>query len=381
MSRILPNAFQTPNTFIDDFLHLLTAEEWKILTYITRRTLGFHRRQDRISITQLAEGLVELDGTRRDWGVGLSRSAVIAALDGLTTYGFVFIVEGEARTSRMRTCYELQLDFDLVDQAGLEARAEARYQANLRRTRKASAARTESEKSSPSDEPQNGGSQSVPQTESAVRPTDREEKERSPSDEPNTVRETDSRAVRPVNRHDHGKEKQIGERQENQINNNTAVAVDDSSHDPPDEQADPDAGDLVAYLKRKGMNAAKEFADIPYAIGRRDFDARRADGQPIEHIVTYWRAQRPTAEEHYGHIPPDRQPPGRAHAADRRERSAPADRRDARHTARPASIRPGGQPPPYVPLSDEAKAALRNAAPLSVDLSFLRGRRASDGEG
>jgi hypothetical protein len=59
------------------------------------------------------------------------------------------------------------------------------------------------------------------------------------------------------------------------------------------------AQDLVAYLKSQGMSVAAQFADIPYDVGRADFDARRADGIPVSHIVTAWRQERPSQEVNY----------------------------------------------------------------------------------
>jgi hypothetical protein len=56
---------------------------------------------------------------------------------------------------------------------------------------------------------------------------------------------------------------------------------------------------LVAYLKSQGMSVAAQFADIPYDVGRADFDARRADGMPVSHIVTEWRQERPSQEVNY----------------------------------------------------------------------------------
>ena len=42
-SDFIPNSYQTPNAYIDKYLHLLTGEEWKVLSYAIRRILGFQK--------------------------------------------------------------------------------------------------------------------------------------------------------------------------------------------------------------------------------------------------------------------------------------------------------------------------------------------------
>lgn len=53
------------------------------------------------------------------------------------------------------------------------------------------------------------------------------------------------------------------------------------------------------FLTDEGIGAAGEFADIPYAIMRADYDARRKDNQTKAAIVRAWRVKRPTAAYHY----------------------------------------------------------------------------------
>jgi hypothetical protein len=152
MSILIPNSFQTPNAYIDRFLHLLTAEEWKVLSYAVRRISGFDKAQDQISLSQFVGGATLKDGTIRDYGTGLSRAAVVKALAGLTTYRLLIAVQPGGHIEA--TTYGLQLDYAQIDQAGLEARLEAQRTTNRKRTQQATVVRTTNHpKASTSDEP------------------------------------------------------------------------------------------------------------------------------------------------------------------------------------------------------------------------------------
>ena len=55
----------------------LSGAEVKVMLYIFRRTLGFKRYADNISLNQLLNGIVRRDGTRLDHGTGLSKSTLL----------------------------------------------------------------------------------------------------------------------------------------------------------------------------------------------------------------------------------------------------------------------------------------------------------------
>jgi phage replication O-like protein O len=67
----------------------LSGAELKVLLYIARRTYGFGKESDRISLSQIAEGIVKRDGTVLDRGTGISRSSVARALNTLEGMGIV----------------------------------------------------------------------------------------------------------------------------------------------------------------------------------------------------------------------------------------------------------------------------------------------------
>ena len=65
MSDLRPNTFQTPNEYVDKYLYLLTSDECKVLLYAVRRIFGFNKDQDRIAVSQFADGLVSTKICRR----------------------------------------------------------------------------------------------------------------------------------------------------------------------------------------------------------------------------------------------------------------------------------------------------------------------------
>lgn len=133
MSDFIPNSFQTPNTYVDEFMHLLTAEEYKVLSYASRRIFGFQKRADRISLSQFAEGK-EYDGDgARDYGTGLNKTTIRKALDGLIRFGLIEQIAENDPLKNEGARYRPQLDSSKVDHGGLRARrAVARVKAAAR---------------------------------------------------------------------------------------------------------------------------------------------------------------------------------------------------------------------------------------------------------
>lgn len=123
MTDFIPNSYQTPNDYVDQFMHLLTSDEWKVLTYTVRRIFGFQKRQDRISLTQYEQGARDRNGNPLDHGTGLSRPTIIKALATLEQFGLQVLIEPNNRQMNEAACYTLQLSAGKVDVAGLERRA------------------------------------------------------------------------------------------------------------------------------------------------------------------------------------------------------------------------------------------------------------------
>lgn len=90
MTRLLvPNSTQIPDVIIDHWMAELSGAEFKVLLYIARRTYGFQKERDNISLTQIAEGIKRRDGTVLDRGTGISRRNVLRAVNTLEERGMV----------------------------------------------------------------------------------------------------------------------------------------------------------------------------------------------------------------------------------------------------------------------------------------------------
>jgi len=89
-----PNTTQTPDEVFDRFLIGLSHAELKVLLYIIRRTFGFKKDKDRISLKQISEGIVKKDGERLDSGAGIDRRTAMRAVKSLEKKGLI-VVERE----------------------------------------------------------------------------------------------------------------------------------------------------------------------------------------------------------------------------------------------------------------------------------------------
>lgn len=138
MNRIVPNSYQKPNLYTDKLMRFLTGDEWKTLDYALRRTFGFQREMDRISVSQFMNGNGRLDGegVPVEFGTGLSREAQIRALNELMRFGILVEMAPNNKQNHGRL-WRLQLEesevrFDLIHE-----RAAGRQAAGRKRTEKA----------------------------------------------------------------------------------------------------------------------------------------------------------------------------------------------------------------------------------------------------
>jgi hypothetical protein len=86
-----PAYTQVPDAVFDELIPNLTESELRVLLYIVRRTFGFKKTSDAISVNQMVGGLVTRDGRRLDHGTGLSRSAVWRGANGLVKKGLLTV--------------------------------------------------------------------------------------------------------------------------------------------------------------------------------------------------------------------------------------------------------------------------------------------------
>jgi len=121
----IPNSFLTPNAYVDKCEAFVTPEEWKVLSYFCRRIFGFNKRQDRVSIGQLADGIKTKGGEQLDYGTGISPPTIRKAVEALCDYGILILVEPNDKTRNEGPLYELQPDSAKIDLVGLMNRRTA----------------------------------------------------------------------------------------------------------------------------------------------------------------------------------------------------------------------------------------------------------------
>ena len=86
-SKFIPNFLQVPNAVIDELLPDLTGAELKCYLVVIRKTKGWNKESDNISISQFMKA------------TGLSNSAVIKACESLVQYGLLVKENGSRNTS------------------------------------------------------------------------------------------------------------------------------------------------------------------------------------------------------------------------------------------------------------------------------------------
>ena len=86
-----PNYTQVPDELFDELAPELTEAELRVLLYVIRRTFGFKKPSDAISVSPLVSGLRSRDGRQLDKGTGMSRSAVWRGATGLVNKGILTV--------------------------------------------------------------------------------------------------------------------------------------------------------------------------------------------------------------------------------------------------------------------------------------------------
>ncbi len=54
---LIPNSTQVPDVILDHWMAALSGAEFKVLLYVARRTYGFGKDSDNISLNQMASGI------------------------------------------------------------------------------------------------------------------------------------------------------------------------------------------------------------------------------------------------------------------------------------------------------------------------------------
>lgn len=152
-AKIIPNAFQSPNDYVDAAMELLTGEEYKCLSFAARHILGWqdkiNARAGVISLSMFERGYTDSGGERYG-GTGITRAAIQRALKSLVTYRLL-IELGEPTPEGQRWQLGSAPDWD-----GLRQRASEKAAAARDRTAKAAAARRAKREAGTSDVPVRG---------------------------------------------------------------------------------------------------------------------------------------------------------------------------------------------------------------------------------
>lgn len=92
-----PNGTIVPDDVFDVLLPRLTDPELRVLLYIIRRTFGFKRDSDTISLRQMVDGIRTRDGRILDGGTGMSKASVARGLKGLAAKGVILVTHNSSR--------------------------------------------------------------------------------------------------------------------------------------------------------------------------------------------------------------------------------------------------------------------------------------------
>ena len=106
--NLIPNSTQIPNLILDLVIPLVSEAEARCLLYICRRTFGFHKRYDSISLSQFEKGIRSRQKGQLDYGTGMSRPGVVYALKNLIKAEVIFM-----RKNSRGNRYMLNLHMDV----------------------------------------------------------------------------------------------------------------------------------------------------------------------------------------------------------------------------------------------------------------------------
>ena len=107
-----PNTTPIPDEVFDELLADLSGAEVKVLLYICRRTFGWKKESDNISLSQMLNGITRKDGTRLDRGVGISKPTLLRTIKSLTEKRIVIV---EQRASKEKGYEPTNYRLNVID--------------------------------------------------------------------------------------------------------------------------------------------------------------------------------------------------------------------------------------------------------------------------
>ena len=106
-----PTTTPTPDLLFDHIMQDLKESELKVMLYIIRRTYGFKKNTDDISLNQLVEGIKTKDGRLLDRGTGLSKSTVKRSLQSLKEKNLINAIRNsDPKKGNLPTTYSLKIN-------------------------------------------------------------------------------------------------------------------------------------------------------------------------------------------------------------------------------------------------------------------------------
>ncbi|MCB0486092.1 MAG: replication protein [Flavobacteriaceae bacterium] len=91
-----PNTTPIPDDVFDKLLAVLSGAELKVLLYICRRTFGFKKQKDSISLNQMVNGIKKKNGEVLDAGTGLGKASVARAAKSLEEMGAIVRIQNRS---------------------------------------------------------------------------------------------------------------------------------------------------------------------------------------------------------------------------------------------------------------------------------------------
>lgn len=83
-----------PNEILDYYMAGLSGAEYKVLSYIVRKTFGYNKgdKGDKIPMVQLINGTIKANGEHQDYGTGLSERSIREAVKSLEAAGLIEVI-------------------------------------------------------------------------------------------------------------------------------------------------------------------------------------------------------------------------------------------------------------------------------------------------
>lgn len=122
---LIPNSTQIPDIILDEWMADLEGAELKVVLYIARRTFGFGKRSDTISVSQMSAGITRAGGEVLDKGTGLSVRGVQEACNYLVECGVLLRKMSERNNAPSLYEINTQWDGELLDRKAWRARNKA----------------------------------------------------------------------------------------------------------------------------------------------------------------------------------------------------------------------------------------------------------------